>query len=131
MAHERMTSRYAPRSSLYPLLSDWLPVVLWAWFIWHLSGIPHLRITDSWWDFPLRKLAHMGVFGVWARLLARALTRNTFWSWKKIFFCALGFTFLYACSDEFHQTFVAGRHGSPIDVAIDITGAWCALGLWP
>jgi VanZ family protein len=34
---------------------------------------------------------------------------------------------LYAVSDEVHQTFVAGRHGSPRDVLIDAVGA--ALGL--
>jgi VanZ family protein len=28
----------------------------------------------------------------------------------------------YAASDEFHQTFVEGRHGAPLDVAIDGVG---------
>lgn len=30
---------------------------------------------------------------------------------------------LYACSDEFHQFFVAGRHSSLVDVSIDALGA--------
>jgi VanZ family protein len=33
----------------------------------------------------------------------------------------------YAGTDEFHQTFVEGRHGTPVDVAIDavgVTAAW-------
>ena len=29
---------------------------------------------------------------------------------------------IYAVSDEIHQSFVEGRHGSPVDVAIDATG---------
>lgn len=29
---------------------------------------------------------------------------------------------IYAASDEFHQSFVATRTGSPVDVGIDITG---------
>jgi VanZ family protein len=29
---------------------------------------------------------------------------------------------LYAISDEYHQHFVHGRHGSPIDVLIDSVG---------
>src|SRR6476659_9095572 len=28
----------------------------------------------------------------------------------------------YACTDEFHQTFVRGRHGAPLDVVIDAVG---------
>ena len=32
-------------------------------------------------------------------------------------------TFLYACTDEFHQTFVPGRAGRFTDVLIDCTGA--------
>jgi VanZ family protein len=28
----------------------------------------------------------------------------------------------YAVTDEFHQRFVAGRHGAPLDVLIDTAG---------
>ena len=37
------------------------------------------------------------------------------------------FTFLYACSDEFHQLFIAGRAGQFKDVCIDSTGALIML----
>jgi hypothetical protein len=37
---------------------------------------------------------------------------------------------LYACSDEFHQIFVAGRHASLLDVGIDAIGAAIALAVW-
>lgn len=40
---------------------------------------------------------------------------------------ALLLAVLYAISDEFHQTFVPGRNGTPVDVAIDSLGA--SLGL--
>ena len=33
------------------------------------------------------------------------------------------FSVLYASSDEFHQTFVAGRDGNIVDVVIDSSGA--------
>jgi VanZ family protein len=36
---------------------------------------------------------------------------------------------LYAASDEFHQTFVAGRHGSPVDVLVDSAGVLIAIAL--
>ena len=41
--------------------------------------------------------------------------------------CSLIFCFLYACSDEYHQTFVPGRAGTMIDVAVDMAGV--AFGL--
>ena len=28
----------------------------------------------------------------------------------------------YACTDEFHQTFVSGRTGTPVDVGVDAIG---------
>jgi VanZ family protein len=37
---------------------------------------------------------------------------------------------LYACSDEFHQIFVAGRHASLLDIGIDAIGAAIALAAW-
>ena len=57
----------------------WLPVVVWAAFIFHLSSIPHLRFLQSHWDFLVRKIGHLGVYGILARLVARALTGSTLW----------------------------------------------------
>jgi VanZ family protein len=39
---------------------------------------------------------------------------------------AFALSSLYAASDEFHQTFVEGRSGSPVDWAIDTAGAAAA-----
>jgi VanZ family protein len=42
-------------------------------------------------------------------------------------------TAAYAATDEFHQSFTAGRHPSPVDVGIDSVGALLfllALALW-
>ena len=33
----------------------------------------------------------------------------------------------YAVSDEIHQTFIEGRHGSPVDVLIDTAGVAAAV----
>ena len=108
----------------------WLPVLVWAALIFYLSSVPDLRfMEDSLWDLIVRKLGHMGVFAILARLVARALTGSTLWSWKKIFAASLILTFLYACSDEYHQRFVQGRHASMVDVMIDTTGAWAGLGI--
>jgi VanZ family protein len=110
----------------------WLPVFLWCGVIYTLSAIPHLRLFKAdLLDFVVRKTAHMVEYGVLARLLARAFTGSTLWSWKKIFAWSLALAILYACTDEYHQTFVAGRHGTPRDVGFDSVGAWVAMGLKP
>jgi VanZ family protein len=99
-------------------LALWLPVVLWAGVIFAVSSIPSLTSGLGTWDTILRKGAHMTEYAILAALLWRAL-RNEL--------AALGLALLYAGSDELHQGFVGGRHGSPVDVAIDGIGA--ALGL--
>ncbi|OGR94935.1 MAG: hypothetical protein A2V88_02430 [Elusimicrobia bacterium RBG_16_66_12] len=108
-------------------LSLWLPVAAWCALIFTLSSIPYLS-SGSQWDFPLRKLAHMAEYGVLFALTRRALSssgvRARRASWASAFFCVF-----YAASDEWHQTFVPGRHGAAGDVAIDMAGvsAWWAL----
>ena len=99
-------------------LSLWLPVVAWAALIFGLSAIPSLSSGLGTWDTILRKIAHTAEYAVLAALLWRAL-RNEL--------AALVVTLAYAATDELHQTFVRGRHGSPVDVAVDGIGA--ALGL--
>ncbi len=103
----------------------WLPVVVWAAVIFALSATPNLRVAQADdLDFILRKAGHMAAFGILAVLLWRALGwsgvhRTIAWS--------LLVTIAYAASDEFHQSFTAGRHASPVDVGIDSAGAAIAL----
>ena len=124
---------FLPRSLAPALLfSLWVPVLVWAGFIFYLSGVPNLRfLSNNLWDLVVRKIGHFGVFGIFARLLCRAFTGSTCWSWKKIFTASLVLSFLYACTDEYHQSFVPGRSASMIDVSIDTAGAWAALGITP
>lgn len=78
-------------------------------------------------DFILRKLGHATVFGalcgLWYWTLAPRLAAPA----------ALGLTtaiaVAYAASDELHQSYVAGRTGSPLDVAIDAAGVLAAVAL--
>jgi VanZ family protein len=94
-------------------LSAWLPVVLWAGLIFGLSSIPSLGTGLGTWDLVLRKLAHATEYAVLGLLLLRALGRAG---------AAVALGVLYAATDELHQHFVAGRHASPYDVAIDSFG---------
>jgi VanZ family protein len=121
---DEQTPRALPASGR-PFLV-WAPVVGWAAVIFALSATPNLRfVPDPWLDFVSRKLGHMGVFGILALLLWRALDGTT--AWRQPWAWGLALTVLYAASDEFHQGFVAGRHPSATDVAIDATGALIAL----
>ena len=103
----------------------WAPVVAWAALIFVLSAQPHLRfVPDEGLDFVVRKIGHIGVFGIlalllWRALAAAALRRPGAW--------AFALTVLYAASDELHQGFVAGRHPSAVDVGVDAAGALIAL----
>ena len=103
------------------MASRWLPVLVWAGVIFAFSSIPSLNSGLGTWDYVLRKGAHMTEYAVLAVLLVRA-TRSFMWA----FVLAVA----YAGSDEFHQTFVRGRHGTPIDVGIDAVGALIGLVLW-
>jgi len=98
-------------------LTAWAPVVLWMALIFALSSIPHLSSGLSW-DYVLRKSAHMTEYAILAVLLARALGREL---------PAFAIGLAYAASDELHQHFVRGRHGSPVDVAIDAVGLMIGL----
>ncbi len=105
----------------------WLPVILWCSAIFYLSNVPDLHITRDWWDYPLRKVAHMVEFAILALLLVRALSGSTSWPRKRVFWAAFFFSVLYAWSDEFHQSFVPGRVMSMKDVLIDTIGAAITL----
>lgn len=97
-------SRYAP------------PVALMA-LIFALSSLSDLNSGLNAGDFVLRKLVHMTEFGVLFGLWLRATGRAPLSALIAI---------AYAATDEWHQSFVDGRHGTPVDVLIDATGVLVA-----
>jgi VanZ family protein len=109
-----------------PPLRTWLPAAAWAGLIFVLSAQPGLQVApDAELDLVVRKLGHMAVFGILALLLRRALVSSTASRWPSAL--ALALTVAYAATDELHQAFVATRHPSAVDVAIDAAGALIAL----
>jgi VanZ family protein len=81
----------------------------------------------------IRKGGHVTEYAILALLTLRALTRTSrllpsTWSWRPVSL-TLGLCALYAISDEFHQSFVSSRYGSPLDVLIDTVGAALGLGV--
>jgi VanZ family protein len=99
----------------------WLPVLLWAGLIFALSSVPDLGTGLGGWDLVLRKFGHAAEFAVLGALLARALHRGL---------PAFAVGVLYGVSDEVHQTFVTGRTGSALDVAIDAVGVAVGVVIW-
>jgi VanZ family protein len=106
----------------------WLPVAAWAGLIFALSSIPHLKTNWGIWDFILRKCAHIFEYAVLAGLLARALRGSTRLLSRPLIVWAWVLSAAYAGTDEFHQTFVAGRVGCLSDVCIDVVGV--TVGCW-
>jgi VanZ family protein len=100
---------------------NWLPVLAWAALIFALSSVPDLGTGLGGWDLVLRKIAHAGEYAMLGALLARATGRGGL---------AFALGTLYAVSDEIHQSFVPGRMGSPLDVAIDAAGVAVGVALW-
>ncbi len=119
-AYHPTVSTPAATASRSPL-STWLPVVAWAAVIFAFSSVPSLGTDLGTWDTILRKLAHVAEYAILGALLGRAVRRPGL---------ALALGVLYAVSDEVHQVFVEGRHGSPLDVLIDTAGIVAGLLAW-
>lgn len=104
------------------VIGRWLPLLGWMLIIFVASSrtatqLPSFGLAD----WLVKKGGHMAAYAIHL-LLAQWAVRD----WRLAFLI----TFLYACSDEYHQTFVPTRNGSPVDVGIDMAGAavaWLAM----
>ena len=73
-------------------------------------------------NLPFRKVMHASVYFILSILVLYAFMQNKIPD-KKVYIITIFLCFLYACSDEFHQTFVDGRTGQFMDVFIDSIGS--------
>ncbi|EYE87185.1 phosphotransbutyrylase [Fervidicella metallireducens AeB] len=71
-------------------------------------------------SYLIRKVAHFTEYFILYYFVFNALNKDV--SFRKNLIISLIFTFLYACSDEFHQSFTPGRYPSFKDVMIDTGG---------
>lgn len=106
----------------------WLPPIVLMALIFLLSAQPDLSSGLGGWDVLLRKLAHAAEYAVLMLLWWRAL-RHVGGLESRAVAAAWTIAVAYAATDEWHQSFVTGRHGSPLDVLIDAGGA-SAAALW-
>ncbi len=79
------------------------------------------KITEDL-TFIVRKGAHFLIYALLG-LLIFLLALEYGFSLKKCAVIAVIASFIYACSDEFHQTFISGRSGELRDIIIDTIGA--------
>jgi len=92
--------------------------------IFLLSAQPDLSSGLGNWDLVGRKFVHAGSYALLTLLWIRALVPHI---GRRALVAAAVISFLFAISDEYHQTFVEGRHGSPVDVGIDSVGIVVAV----
>lgn len=128
----------------------WWPLLTWMLAIYLVSDQPDIpHVPDGRMDWIIKKALHATAYGIlawlWQSALAKpdasagrlsapsstspetaspaiiggALRQIQWWPWL--------LTVLYAATDEWHQTFVPGRHGQPYDIGIDALGALLAL----
>jgi VanZ family protein len=108
-------------------LDPWLPPIALMAVIFFFSAQPDLNSGLGTIDFVGRKIVHMGEYALLTYLWWRAL--RTAVDPTRALKLAAALAIAYSCTDEFHQHFVEGRHGTPIDVAIDSIGVAIAAFL--
>jgi VanZ family protein len=102
------------------------------WVLRTISGARMTLATMEEIHFLIRKSAHLTEYAVFGTLLWRAFVasngpaaRPRAWGGA----AALLIAALYACTDEYHQSFVPSRTSSIRDVAIDTTGAAAGIAI--
>ena len=103
----------------------WIPALVVMGCIFWFSSQPSANLPNfDWADRIVKKGGHMLGYGLLALSYLYALGMN-----PKKHVSAWALTILYAVTDEFHQSFVAGRHPSVWDILIfDSLGA--LISLW-
>jgi VanZ family protein len=95
--------------------------------IFFFSHQPDLSSGLGVWDLIGRKIFHAAEYALlcflWWRAFAGVTTRG------HALAAAAALSLAYAVTDEIHQSFIEGRHGTPVDVVIDSVGIAAAC-LW-
>jgi VanZ family protein len=95
--------------------------------IFAFSAQPSLDSGLGWIDHIGRKFVHFAEYALLCFLWWRAIKTVT--NPRRAVVLAFLITSAYAITDEYHQTFVDGRHGTPVDWLIDSAGA-AAAAVW-
>ncbi len=108
--------------NIFTDFKSFIPIFLWVGLIFFFSHQPGLASGfGSFWDFFLRKTAHIFEFAVLTFLLIRNLEERNL-KFKKALALSFILATLFAVSDEYHQTFISAREGKISDIGIDALG---------
>ncbi|MGQ9904980.1 MAG: VanZ family protein [Anaerolineae bacterium] len=114
------------------MLRRLLPSLAWMGVIFLASSQPSLPSADDpLLDVMLKKAGHITAYAILMALLLRSATpdQGSLTRGKVIACCMI--LVGYACSDEFHQSFVPGRNSSLTDVILfDATGGLLGLAYY-
>src|SRR3954464_1978311 len=105
-------------------LDPWAPPIVLMAVIFAFSAQPDLNSGLGTADLIGRKIVHASEYALLTFLWWRAL-RTVVAPQRAIVFAFL-IAVGYSATDEWHQAFVNGRHGTPVDVGIDALGAAAA-----
>lgn len=129
---------------ILPAVRYWIPPLLWTAVILLASsdlfsathtgsvleivitailGHPLSRETFDLLHFLIRKAAHLTEYGILSALLFRAIRRERSGWMSRWAATAVAIAACVASFDEWRQTFVPSRTGTPVDVGIDTVGA--------
>jgi VanZ family protein len=105
-------------------LALWLPPLALMGVIFVVSAQPSLDSGLGVVDDVGRKVVHFAQYALLCFLWWRPLAAST--NPRRAALLAFVLTSAYAVTDEYHQTLVDGRHGTPVDWLIDTAGAAAA-----
>jgi VanZ family protein len=118
-----------PLTILRLFLKRWAPALFIMAVIFAASSqtkveLPDFGERDVW----VKKLGHVCGYAALAWAYLRGLTYGGRAPTWRAALLAVVAAALYGASDEYHQSFVAGRGASAVDVAIDTVGAMLGVG---
>jgi len=117
------------------LLSLWLPVIVYMGAIFYLSSLHEAPLPPGVGDKPAHALGYVGFGIVIARALAGGLPPRVTLQQALV---GLAIAAVYGATDEWHQSFVAGRtadiadwYSDSIGSAIALFACWAWSIIWP
>lgn len=110
-------------------LRVWAPAFLWMFLVFGLSSIPGPCLPDFRIPY-VHTIAHLIEYSIMGVLLARALTRICKKDLLRSSWISLVVALFFAATDEWHQSFVPGRHGDLFTVFWDSVFALLGICLY-
>jgi len=98
-------------------------LIFWIALIFYFSSIPSLfPFAKNPLEVVPRKLAHFFEYGLLTFLLYKVVSLGRYKLFRRNLSLAIFFAVLFSISDEYHQSFIFGRHATLTDVLIDVFG---------